>query len=370
MDLHPVVIMRAKNGIFDLPHRTGVVLHAEFPLHRNPHYRESPNNLVGMSPTAASRTRHPCHRPLPIDRRPFNARLLRCRLPTPDRRLPFSGRRLNPCPSLPLQIGRRLPFVAAACLSAAACSASCAHQPSLLSHSSSPDDVKVNSATVVGHKLHDGWGNHGWFYITVRIGLFLWKITNGGPVPLHPPWTSSLPSSSRDRAFGILFSHQNSARYRVAAAVEVARSNDAHKKTVCRRNGFNVVGGAVVSSNDKEVRGTTTNNMSRSVGVGEARAGEAQTDRGGGDVAGENAEVVADGESVSRGGGEMAEGGRAGAGRAGDRRGGDKAACESGTRADRAMVGKRGGEVVGADNCGMAATDVDDGGVSTEGDDS
>lgn len=45
---------------------------------------------------------------------------------------------------------------------------------SSVSHSSKPEDVEGNPANLVGHTLHDGWSNHGWFYITVRIGLFLW----------------------------------------------------------------------------------------------------------------------------------------------------------------------------------------------------
>ncbi|KAH0457480.1 hypothetical protein IEQ34_012795 [Dendrobium chrysotoxum] len=44
---------------------------------------------------------------------------------------------------------------------------------SSVSHSSSPEDIG-SFGTPEGHTIHDGWGNHGWFYISVRIGLFLW----------------------------------------------------------------------------------------------------------------------------------------------------------------------------------------------------
>ncbi|XP_020588199.1 uncharacterized protein LOC110030008 isoform X2 [Phalaenopsis equestris] len=44
---------------------------------------------------------------------------------------------------------------------------------SLASHASSPEDIG-SLENPKGNTLHDGWGNHGWFYITVRIGLYLW----------------------------------------------------------------------------------------------------------------------------------------------------------------------------------------------------
>ncbi|KAG0467484.1 hypothetical protein HPP92_019064 [Vanilla planifolia] len=37
-----------------------------------------------------------------------------------------------------------------------------------------PDDAKGISRSQDGQMLTGGWGEHGWFYVTVRIGLFLW----------------------------------------------------------------------------------------------------------------------------------------------------------------------------------------------------
>ncbi|KAK8955321.1 hypothetical protein KSP40_PGU012116 [Platanthera guangdongensis] len=127
-------------------------------------------------------------------------------------------------------------------------------------------------------------------------------------------------------------------------------SDSAVGRTHDGSNGFSKVGVAVVSSSSKEVGGTTADRRTESEcgevarGIGRAGAGGARADRRGDDAA---------------------EGGRAKDGR----RGG-KATCGSGVGVDEAMTDRRGGEVAGADNCGMAATEVDGGGVSMTGDNS
>lgn len=77
---------------------------------------------------------------------------------------------------------------------------------SSVSHSSSPEDVEGNSATVVGHTFHDGWGNHGWFYITVRIGLFLW-VSLLNLITISSTWArviDIMDNESGSRLFGFV----------------------------------------------------------------------------------------------------------------------------------------------------------------------
>ncbi|KAK8952653.1 Splicing factor U2af large subunit B [Platanthera guangdongensis] len=103
----------------------------------------------------------------------------------------------------------------------------------------------------------------------------------------------------------------NGARNRATVSMVVASSNAAHKKTGGERNGFSVVGRAVVSNSDKEVRGTVINCWNGSIGIGKARScgagtGATWTNRGGCVVVGEIGKVVASKARSGCCGGEMA----------------------------------------------------------------
>ncbi|KAI0501866.1 hypothetical protein KFK09_016811 [Dendrobium nobile] len=76
---------------------------------------------------------------------------------------------------------------------------------SSVSHSSSPEDIG-SSGTPEGHTIHDGWGNHGWFYISVRIGVFLW-VSLLNLITISSTWArviDIMDNESGSRLFGFV----------------------------------------------------------------------------------------------------------------------------------------------------------------------
>ncbi|PKA64842.1 hypothetical protein AXF42_Ash011444 [Apostasia shenzhenica] len=71
-----------------------------------------------------------------------------------------------------------------------------------ISHLTSSKE-KGTSGTENDHALHDGWGNHDWFYISVRIGLFLW-VALLNLITISSTWARVIDIMGSPRLFGFV----------------------------------------------------------------------------------------------------------------------------------------------------------------------